>query len=80
MFFLNSRLKLLKWPSRSLIIIINMAFTTFIISLQKKKKKMRFVRFLPKAVIVCSGKEVEINCKNHYSNCKLAHFEWDTIS
>ena len=46
----------------------------------KKKEKMRRVRFLPKAVTVCSGKEEGFDCKNNHGCGKLANFWLDNIS
>ncbi len=38
------------------------------------------MRFLPKAVTVCSGEEKEFDCKNNHRYCKSANFWLDNIS
>ncbi len=44
------------------------------------KEKMRRVRFLPKAVTVCSGEEKGFDCKNNHGSGKSANFWLDNIS
>lgn len=74
MFFPNSRFKLPKRSFKSLIAIKNIIYITFIIFLQKKKKKIRHVKVLPKVVIVCFRKKAKFDCKNNYECSKLPNF------
>ena len=41
---------------------------------------MRRVRFLPKAITICSGEEEGFDCKNNHGCGILANFRLDNIS
>ncbi len=45
----------------------------------KRKEKIRCMRFLPKAVTVCSGEEKRFDCKNNHGYGKSANFRLDNI-
>lgn len=55
-----------------------MVYTILIIFLQKRKK-MIYVRFISKVVIVYSGEEVGFDCKNNYGRGKSNNF-WLNIT
>lgn len=44
------------------------------------KEKMRYMRFLPKAITVYSREKKIFNCKNNHKYGKLANFWLDNIS
>ncbi len=41
---------------------------------------MRHIRFLPKAVTICSREEEGLDCKNHHGCSRSANFRLDNIS
>lgn len=56
-----------------------MIYTTFIIFLQKKKKIV-YIKFLPKLVTVYSKIKAEFDYKNNHRCSKLTNFQLDIIN
>lgn len=46
----------------------------------KKKEKIKYVRFLPKVVSICSRKKAGFDDKNNHYQSKSANFQLDIIS